>query len=1030
MIGRTLAHYRIDGLLGKGGMGEVYRAHDTKLGRDVALKVLPPELAATPERRARFEREARAVAALRHPGIVTIHSIEEADGVRFLTMELVDGEPLSSRVRPGGLDAESLLRLAIPLAEAVGAAHAKGITHRDLKPANVVIDASGRVMVLDFGIAKLSASEDSGEDAETRLQTDAITQSGGIVGTVHYMSPEQAEGKPVDPRSDVFSLGIVLYELATGERPYRGSTPISVLSSILRDDPPPVAERNAALPADLERIVRRCLEKDPARRYANAAELCRELESVRDEWFASRTATGLSGTRDVVSPPTDARPGPRRPARVVWALAGIAALFAIVFGPRLFGPRGGPEPPPPPEQPEGVPATSPATGPGIGASGRPSLAVFRFEDRTGDQEVQWLSSGVPAMLITGLAQTPGLDLVSSQRVESILHQIGRENAERIDQAILDAISQQAGAGAVVVGSIFKSGDTIRIDVQVEDVDTGRVLLARNASGTEVFPLVDQLALDIRRGLELSGGPDPSPVTEVTSPSLEAWESYEQGVRAYEGLRLSDAVSSFEHAIALDENFALARARLAATFSTLGDEDRARRYRDAALAQADRLPERFRMFLEAGQAVDEGDEDRAIEIYERLIERFPDESQAYVSLNGVVGSKQGNIEAGLALLERGVRANPQSPSLRNAYAYRLRDLGRYTEAIRELEVYRRLEPEEPNPWDSLGELYLVVGQPERALENYARALEIDPRFRSAYSGRALALASLGRFDEALAELTRWEQRAMDRDATLLGLDKIRGRIYVAAGRYEEARRAMERSWALDRTFDNSMKLGAETSVAKLFDAELAFRDRDWDRAARLSGESWHEFRGNARDAEAVRSIFAEIESASLARLGRFDEALALASALDTLATHPAVAEMSDRLRGEVALARGELDRAEDLFRSGAGDPKKYFVNLAPLMDVMLRIENPPLRDWEARLDVARGDLAGAIAKYSALNTPGLDNPFVSIFEPLYVLEEARLLDRQGDRSAAKREYARFLEFWKNADAGRPEVAEAREYVGRG
>ncbi|MCA9751156.1 MAG: serine/threonine protein kinase, partial [Gemmatimonadetes bacterium] len=268
MIGKTLAHYRIDGLLGKGGMGEVYRAHDTKLGRDVALKVLPPELAATPERRARFEREARAVAALRHPGIVTIHSIEEADGVRFLTMELVDGEPLSSRVRTGGLDAESLLRLAIPLTEAVGAAHAKGITHRDLKPANVVIDSSGRVMVLDFGIAKLSASDDSGEDAETRLQTDGITQSGGIVGTVHYMSPEQAEGKPVDPRSDVFSLGIVLYELATGERPYRGSTPISVLSSILRDDPPPVAERNAALPADLERIVRRCLAKDPARRYA------------------------------------------------------------------------------------------------------------------------------------------------------------------------------------------------------------------------------------------------------------------------------------------------------------------------------------------------------------------------------------------------------------------------------------------------------------------------------------------------------------------------------------------------------------------------------------------------------------------------------------------------------------------------------------------------------------------------------------------------------------------------------------------
>ncbi|MCA9753009.1 MAG: tetratricopeptide repeat protein, partial [Gemmatimonadetes bacterium] len=587
-----------------------------------------------------------------------------------------------------------------------------------------------------------------------------------------------------------------------------------------------------------------------------------------------------------------------------------------------------------------------------------------------------------------------------------------------------------GAGAVVVGSIFKSGDTIRIDVQVEDVETGRVLLARNASGTEVFPLVDQLALDIRRGLELPATPAATAVTDVTSTSLAAWEAYEEGVRAFDALRLADAVASFERAIEIDADFALARARLASTYSSLGDDARARRYRDEALAQADRLPERSRLYLEGGGALDAGDDERAIEIFERLVDRYPDEAGAYVALNGIVGSKQGDVEAGLGILERGVRANPQSPQLRNSYAYRLRDLGRYADAIREFEAYRRLEPAEPNPWDSLGELYLTVGQPERALESYAHALEIDPTFFTAYSGRTIALASLGRFDEAMAELARWEETTPERDATILGLDEMRGRVFLAVGRHDEARRAMEEGWATSRRFRNSMGFGAEPAIGTMFEAEIAFRDRDWEGTVRLAQQSWESFRGDSRLAPALRSIFGEFECAALARLGRSDEALALASDLDSVASHPAVAGVPDRLRGEVALARGELASAEEFFRRGTGTPKRFFLNQPALIDLMLRVENPPLRDWEARLAAARGDLPTAIAKYEALNTPGLDNQYVAFFEPLYVLERARLLARIGDSAAAKREYARFLEYWKKADAGRPEVAEARKYVGRG
>jgi len=279
---RKLLHYEILHLLGKGGMGDVYAAQDTKLGRRVALKVLPSEMAADPERRARFEREAKAVAALNHPNIVTIHSVEEADGVHFITMELVEGKTLSELIPKNGCQLSSLLDRAVAMTDAVSAAHRRGITHRDLKPDNVMVTDDGRVKVLDFGLAKLKGGG-TDDAAATRLAGDAETAEGKILGTVAYMSPEQAEGKAVDARSDVFSLGIILYEMATGRRPFKGDTPVSTLSSILKDTPSSLTELNTALPRHLGRIVNRCLTKDPNRRYQTAVDLRNDLEGLKEE---------------------------------------------------------------------------------------------------------------------------------------------------------------------------------------------------------------------------------------------------------------------------------------------------------------------------------------------------------------------------------------------------------------------------------------------------------------------------------------------------------------------------------------------------------------------------------------------------------------------------------------------------------------------------------------------------------------------------------------------------------------------------
>jgi serine/threonine protein kinase len=322
--GQQLLHYRLIQKIGEGGMGVVWKAEDTKLHRSVALKVLPEAMAADPERRARFEREARAVAALNHPNIVTLYSVEEGDpsagSVHFITMELVEGRTLTQLLPKDGLPLSRLLEIAIPLADAVSRAHRAGITHRDLKPDNIMIDGEGRLRVLDFGLAKLQEPSGAAQDAQAATVT-SDTAEGRVLGTAAYMSPEQAEGKEVDARSDVFSLGTILYEMASGARPFRGDTTMSTIGAILKDDPSSITELKPSLPRHAGRVIRRCLAKDPDRRYQTALDLRNELEELKSE-----IDSGMHAAR---SPETTSTSQRSRMSILIGAVVVIA--IAVVF---------------------------------------------------------------------------------------------------------------------------------------------------------------------------------------------------------------------------------------------------------------------------------------------------------------------------------------------------------------------------------------------------------------------------------------------------------------------------------------------------------------------------------------------------------------------------------------------------------------------------------------------------------------------------------------------------------------------------
>ncbi|MBK5256754.1 MAG: protein kinase [Vicinamibacteria bacterium] len=411
--GACIGWYEIRGSLGAGGMGEVYRAHDPRLGRDVALKILPESMAKDPEGLARFTREARAVAALNHPHIVTIFSTEEADGVRFMTMELIEGRTLDRMIPEGGVSLAQFFDVSMALADALSAAHQKQITHRDLKPANVMVTDAGRVKVLDFGLARGGEGADSGATSiEEQATRHKLTQAGTILGTMPYMSPEQIEAKVLDGRSDIFSLGIVMYEMATGGRPFRGQTSPALMSSIMREHPKTATELRPDLPIDVSRLMGKCLEKNLRDRVQTAHEVLVELKALRRAWESGASASERPGASAKPTPPA-------------------------------------------------VPVGGAAPAPSGSRASNFRIAVLPFVSRTTGGDAEALADGLTDDITAGLARFQYLRVVS------------RPDAEAVKGQAADARAGLAlGARYLLDGTVRTSGTTVRISARLVVSQTG------------------------------------------------------------------------------------------------------------------------------------------------------------------------------------------------------------------------------------------------------------------------------------------------------------------------------------------------------------------------------------------------------------------------------------------------------------------------------------------------------------------------------------------------------------------------------